>query len=56
MACCECGRMKGADERGWVTVLSPSGALMIRYCPDCMADLVQRSTSADQLEDRSDDC
>jgi hypothetical protein len=56
MACCECGRTRDTDERGWVIVLSPSGTRRIQYCPDCMTDLVLRTTTADELEDRSDDC
>jgi len=55
MRCVECGRLKKLDERGWVTVLSPSGQLRIRYCPDCIADLVFRSSTADAVDDYSDD-
>jgi hypothetical protein len=27
-------------------VLSPSGALRIHYCPECMEDLVRRATGS----------
>jgi hypothetical protein len=40
MKCVECGREKAADERGWVTVLSPSGEMRIHYCCDCMEELL----------------
>ena len=40
MKCIECGRAKQPDERGWVTVLSPSGERRIHYCGDCMEELV----------------
>jgi len=55
MRCVECGSEKDPDQRGWVTVLSPSGALRIHYCPDCMADLVSRSTTADEVVDYAED-
>lgn len=51
MRCVECGSLKSLDERGWVTVLSPSGSLRIHYCPGCMSDLVTRSTTADEVDD-----
>jgi hypothetical protein len=44
MRCVECGREKVPEERGWVTVLSPSGAMRIHYCAECMIELVQRAT------------
>jgi hypothetical protein len=47
MRCVECSRGKDPDERGWVTVLSASGALRIHYCPECMVDLVARATAAE---------
>ena len=40
MQCVECSRAKVPEERAWVTVLGPAGALRIHYCPDCMAELV----------------
>jgi predicted RNA-binding Zn-ribbon protein involved in translation (DUF1610 family) len=45
MKCIECERAKQPDERGWVTVLSPSGELRIHYCPDCMEELVGRAAA-----------
>jgi len=45
MRCVECGSPKAPDERGWVTVLSPSGTFRIHYCPDCMEDLVRRANA-----------
>ncbi len=42
MRCTECGREKQPDERGWVTVLSPSGERRVHYCCDCMDELVGR--------------
>lgn len=51
MRCVECSREKTPDERGWVTVLSPSGAMRIHYCADCMVELVRRATSADDAAD-----
>jgi hypothetical protein len=47
MRCVECAREKTTDERGWVTVLSPSGAVRIHYCPTCMVELVQRAYAVD---------
>jgi len=55
MRCVECGCEKDPDQRGWVTVLSPSGALRIHYCPDCMVDLVSRATAAEDTDDAADD-
>ena len=55
MRCVECGRVKAPDERGWVTVLSPSGEQRIRYCCDCIEDLVRRATTADEVDDYADD-
>jgi hypothetical protein len=51
MRCVECAREKDPAERGWVTVLSPSGALRIHYCPDCMTDLVRRANAVDHVDD-----
>lgn len=47
MRCVECGLVKEPEKRGWVTVLSPSGAVRIHYCPDCMVQLVQRANAVD---------
>jgi hypothetical protein len=44
MKCVECGRRKAPDERGWVTVLSPSGELRVHYCCDCMEELLGHKT------------
>jgi hypothetical protein len=55
MRCVECGCEKNPDQRGWVTVLSPSGALRIHYCPDCMADLICRSSISEAVSDDGDD-
>lgn len=54
MRCVECSREKATDERGWVTVLSPSGALRIHYCPACMVDLVARATAAEGADAPND--
>jgi hypothetical protein len=48
MKCIECGREKRPDERGWVTVLSPSGERRVHYCCDCMEELVGRPVAADR--------
>jgi hypothetical protein len=50
--CVECQREKTDSERGWMTVLSPSGAFRIHYCPQCVAELVRR---ASELEDATGD-
>ena len=55
MRCVECGCEKVPDQRGWVTVLSPSGALRIHYCPECMADLICRSSVSDAVSDDGDE-
>jgi hypothetical protein len=55
MRCVECGRVKIPDERGWVTVLSPSGGLRIHYCCDCIEDLVRRASTADEVDDYAED-
>jgi len=55
MRCVECGSQKRDSERGWVTVLSPAGALRIHYCPGCMANLVSRSPVADEVDDYAKD-
>ena len=47
MRCVECLREKATPERGWMTVLSPSGAFRIHYCPQCVAELVQRASRLD---------
>jgi len=51
MRCVECGCRKDPDQRGWVTVLSPSGARRIHYCPTCMVDLVSRATAVEDTDD-----
>lgn len=53
--CVECGHVKEPDERGWVTVLSPSGSRRIHYCPTCIEELVQRASTADEVDDYADD-
>jgi hypothetical protein len=55
MRCVECGGRKCDAQRGWVTVLSPSGARRIHYCPECMSELVSRSVVADEVDDYADD-
>jgi hypothetical protein len=47
--------VKELDERGWVTVLSPSGSRRIHYCSTCIADLVRRASTADEVDDYADD-
>jgi hypothetical protein len=54
MRCVECAREKEPLERGWVTVLSPSAALRIHYCPDCMAVLVRRAEAVDDEQPDDD--
>ncbi len=51
MRCVECAAEKNPEERGWVTVLSPSGATRIHYCPACIANLVQRANAVDDAGD-----
>jgi hypothetical protein len=51
MRCVECAVEKEPEERGWVTVLSPSGAVRIHYCPSCIAELVQRANAVDDSGD-----
>ena len=48
--CVECGHVKDCDERGWVTVLSPSSDPRIHYCCNCMETLVRRAR-ADEAEE-----
>jgi len=55
MRCVECGHSKELGERGWVTVLSPSGARRIHYCCSCMEDLVQRAATANEVDDYAKD-
>jgi len=56
MRCVECGRQrKDTAERGWVTVLSPSAAQRIHYCSGCIEELVQRASTADQVDDYAND-
>jgi len=56
MRCVECGRVKkDRSERGWVTVLSPSGERRINYCCNCIEELVRRASAADQIDDYADD-
>jgi hypothetical protein len=55
MRCVECGSHKDPDQRGWVTVLSPSGARRIHYCPGCMSDLLSRASAAAEVDDAGDD-
>jgi hypothetical protein len=50
MRCVECSVEKAPDERGWVTVLSPSGAARIHYCPTCIANLVQHAHAAEHAD------
>ncbi|HEY2309691.1 MAG TPA: hypothetical protein VGH46_01080 [Gaiellaceae bacterium] len=51
MHCVECAVEKSPEERGWVTVLSPSGAVRIHYCPACIAELVQRAYAVEDAGD-----
>jgi len=53
--CVECGHLKSPDERGWVTVLSPSAEQRIHYCSSCIADLVHRASTANEVDDYADD-
>ena len=55
MRCVECGSQKSGAQRGWVTVLAPSDALRIHYCPDCLAKLVSRSAVANEVDDSPND-
>jgi len=56
MRCVECGRQRNdSAERGWVTVLSPSGAQRIHYCSGCIEELVHRASTADEVDDYADD-
>ena len=55
MRCVECGSQKCPDQRGWVTVLSPSGARRVHYCPECMASLVSRPVAANEVDDHAKD-
>ena len=49
--CVECSREKVPGERGWVTVLAQARTLRINYCPECIADLVQRALPDDGVDD-----
>ena len=51
MQCVECGHVKDPEERGWVTVLSPSGERRIHYCCSCMESLVHRAAGVDEAAD-----
>ena len=51
--CVECGHVKEPDERGWVTVLAPSGERRIHYCCGCMEDLVRRATAGGEAENNA---
>ena len=55
MRCVECGHLKSPDERGWVTVLSPSAEQRIHYCSSCIADLVNRASTANEVDDYAND-
>jgi hypothetical protein len=55
MKCVECGRRKEPDERGWVTVLSPSGELRIHYCCDCMEDLLGGAAAVENAHPPKDE-
>lgn len=54
MRCVECSREKDPAERGWMTVLSPSGSLRIHYCPACVEDLVRRASAVDEAAEAAD--
>jgi hypothetical protein len=54
MRCVECGSERDPSERGWVTVLSPQ-ALRIHYCPDCMSELVTRTTVEPEVDEPAKD-
>jgi hypothetical protein len=54
MRCIECGRENTPGERGWVTVLSPSGAMRIHYCAECMIELVRRASPPDDAGEAED--
>ena len=49
--CVECGHVKSPDERGWVTVLSPSAEQRIHYCSRCIQELVRRASTANEVDD-----
>jgi hypothetical protein len=51
MRCVECSRERDPNERGWMTVLSPSGAFRIHYCPECVGDLVRRAAAVADTAD-----
>jgi hypothetical protein len=55
MRCVECAAKKNPEERGWVTVLSPSGAARIHYCPACIANLVRHAYAVDESGDTDSD-
>jgi hypothetical protein len=55
MQCVECGHVKEPEERGWVTVLSPSGERRIHYCCRCMESLVHRAAGVDEDDAAADD-
>ncbi len=53
--CVECGHVKSPDERGWVTVLSPSAEQRIHYCSSCIQELVHRASTANDVDDYAND-
>jgi hypothetical protein len=53
--CVECGHLKIPDERGWVTVLSPSAEQRIHYCSSCIQELVRRASTANEVDDYAND-
>jgi hypothetical protein len=53
--CVECGHLKSPDERGWVTVLSPSAEQRIHYCSSCIQELVRRASTANEVDDYAND-